>query len=407
MTATGGLFDPSDRPIYFRAQQGDGRGPQDPAGLLPTTGGLFDPNDRPIYFRASGQNANWEPASETKPSTGGLFDPNDRPVYFRATSTQPGKHYDPCVESQTGGAFDPAGRPIYFTASDAKSQDIGVGHHTYVLVAVNELNASGERLLETWLDNGATVFLDSGIFNLTNDHVRAHPGLSMDDALALPPDAIDGFDQLFSRYVELVKRHGDRLWGYIELDQGGMEHKRRTRARLEDMGLRPVPVYHPFNDGWDYFDELAESYDRLCFGNVVQADRTQRKRLVATAWERHRRYPNLWIHLLGLTPNEWLLGMPIDSADSSAWLSSVRWSGYKETAALRALGGLPRDFQYELASEADGDTGSRKAVMMSTVGCKAMQRNWRNHLSAMAHHLELPMYPPHDPAEPRLRASHG
>ena len=62
---------------------------------------------------------------------------------------------------------------------------------------------------------------------------------------------------------------------------------------LEQMGLRPIPVYHPFNDGWDYFDYLAERYDRICFGNVVQADRETRKRLVATAWERHRKYPHL------------------------------------------------------------------------------------------------------------------
>jgi hypothetical protein len=52
---------------------------------------------------------------------------------------------------------------------------------------------------------------------------------------------------------------------------------------LEQMGLRPIPVYHPFNDGWHYFDYLAERYDLVCFDNVVQADRETRKRLVATA----------------------------------------------------------------------------------------------------------------------------
>lgn len=328
---------------------------------------------------------------------GGTFDPGDRPMYFRAQ----GGGRIPQEPVATGGAFNPNDRNLYFTASDAKTQDVGHRHHSCVLIAVNELMNEGmERHLELWLDNGATVFLDSGIFWLTNEHVRAHPGMSMDDALALPPDRIDGFDKLFARYVELVTRYGDRLWGYIELDQGGKENKRKTRARLEDLGLRPIPVYHPFNDGWDYFDELAENYDRLCFGNVVQANRTQRKRLVATAWERHRRYPNLWIHLLGLTPNEWLMAMPIDSADSSAWLSSVRWSGYKETAALRTLGGLPRDFQYELASDADGDSGSRKAVAMSAIGCKAMQRNWRSHMAALDEHLGLPLYPEIHASEP-------
>lgn len=336
-------------------------------------------------------------------TTAGAFDPANKPIYFRAQQGHSRGPHDPAGMTLTGGAFDPDERPIYFSAAAASTQDHAAGHHTYVLVAVNELNEGGERLLEKWLDNGATVLLDSGIFNLTNEHMRAHPCMTMDDALALPPDQIDGFDELLSRYLNIVQRYGDRLWGYIELDQGGMENKRRTRARLHDLGLRPIPVYHPFNDGWDYFDELAEQYDRMCFGNVVQADRVQRKRLVATAWERHRKYPNLWIHLLGLTPNEWLLGMPIDSGDSSAWLSSVRWSGYKETSALRTLGTLPRDFQYQLASDVDGETGSKKALIMSAVGCKSMQRNWRTHLAAMHHHLGLPMYPPRLPAEPAMR----
>ncbi len=369
------------------------------ARRVTTGGGAFDPAQRPIYFRATAQKAQWEPAT-----TGGAFDPTDRPIYFRAQGggRMPMEPAGEVIET-AGGAFDPERqRNMYFTASDAKSQDIGVRHHTCVLVAVNELAGSGEKLLERWLDNGATVLLDSGIFWLTNEHVRAHPGMPMDDALALPPDQIDGFEELFARYVQLVQRHGDRLWGYIELDQGGMVNKRKTRAKLHDLGLRPIPVYHPFNDGWDYFDELAESHDRLCFGNVVQADRTQRKRLVATAWERHRRYPNLWIHLLGLTPNEWLMAMPVDSADSSAWLSSVRWSGYKETAALRTLGSLPKDFQYALASDANADHGSRKAVAMSAIGCKAMQRNWRTHMAALDEHLGLPLYP--EPiGEPELR----
>lgn len=338
-------------------------------------------------------------------ATAGNFDPASPPMFFRAQGggripQEPGAE----PVALTAGTFDRTARNMYFTASDAKTQDVGSRHHSCVLIAVNELlSPANEKYLETWLDNGCTVFLDSGIYWLTNEHVRAHPGMSMDDALALPPDQIDGFDELFDRYVYLCRRYGDRLWGYIELDQGGMANKRRTRARLEDMDLRPIPVYHPFNDGWDYFDELAETYDRMCFGNVVQANRPQRKRLVATAWERHRRYPNLWIHLLGLTPNEWLLGMPVDSADSSAWLSSVRWSGYKETAALRTLGSLPRDFQYELAGDAGGDRGSRKAVAMSAIGCKAIQRNWRTHLGAMQEHLGLALYPERVEAEGSIR----
>jgi hypothetical protein len=203
--------------------------------------------------------------------------------------------------------------------------------------------------------------------------------------------------------VQLVNRYGEQLWGYVELDQGGMASKKRIRQRLNDMGLRPMPVYHPLHDGWDYFDELAETHDRVCFGNVALADAPQRRRLVATAWERHRRYPDLWVHMLGLTPDDVLAGMPADSADSSTWLAPIRWPvGQREYALMHSLGSLPREFQYALGSDADGDTGATKAIVMAAVGCKVLQINWRNHQAALARHLDLPAYPPPHPGEPAL-----
>ena len=106
-------------------------------------------------------------------------------------------------------------------------------------------------------------------------------------------------------------RYGSRLWGYIELDQGGAVHKRRTRTALEQAGLAPIPVYHPFNDGWDYFDELCARYDRICVGNVVQAPRAIRCRIFATVWERQRAYPDVWIHYLGVTPTPTQIAYPV------------------------------------------------------------------------------------------------
>lgn len=125
------------------------------------------------------------------------------------------------------------------------------------LVAVNDLyGEGGDRVLESLLDRGHTVLLDSGIFNLTNEHMRA-TGVTMDEALRLAPDEITGFDRLFDRYVEIATKYGDRLWGYIELDQGGAENKRRTRARLESLGLTPMPVYHG-----DWLDRVLAEHNR-------------------------------------------------------------------------------------------------------------------------------------------------
>lgn len=324
-------------------------------------------------------------ALTTNKTGGGQFEPGQQHLYF--TAVRPGEQQSYSNEQlmiKTGGnAFEPGEKGAYFIASNVDRMRFGVAGHSHLLIAVNELKGGKELAhLDEWLNDGKKVFIDSGIFNLTNEHKRKH-GITMDQALALPPDQIDGFDKLLARYVEIVTRYESRVWGYIELDQGGREQKIKTRTMLEGMGLRPIPVYHPFNDGWDYFDYLAERYDRICFGNVVQANKETRLRLVATAWERHRKYPHLWIHLLGLTPNQWLYALPISSGDSSSWLSSVRFSGHNPQAMGMPLGGMPRDFQYKLGSDANGDRGSRKAVLMSAIEANCTMKNWQHYLREM------------------------
>jgi hypothetical protein len=244
---------------------------------------------------------------------------------------------------KTDGKWDKDDRCKYFFAGGGNDQKPTVPEYP-TLFAVNEFAAVGrplgrkgrpwEKFMES-LDAGVDTFLDSGIFFLTNQHKRAHD-VSMDDALALAPEEIDNFNWLFDVYCEICSEFGDRLWGYNELDQGGRENKRRVRATLEAEGLNPIPVYHPLNDGWDYFDELAQGYDRMCFGNLVQADAHTRRRLFATAYERHADYPDLFIHFLGITPNEMQMGLPWDSADSSSWLAMWNWpSSMKVGAAGR------------------------------------------------------------------------
>ena len=289
-----------------------------------------------------------------------------------------------------GGTFDSQDRYIYFAAGSAYASDKKTAflNYDYVLIAVNEL--FDDRPLENFelmLDLGKKVLLDSGIFNLTNQHARAH-NCTMDEALAIPPQGIDGFQKLYDRYVELVKRYEKRLWGYIELDQGGRACKIETRKGLEKIGLRPMPVYHPLNDGWDYFDELAKRYDRICFGNIVQAERAVRKRLLATLWQRHRAYPGLWVHALGLTPNEMLLAFPMESCDSSTWLSSVRWGQVSSSVCLRRNLTLHHNFNYKLK---DQETWLASQMMMLKEA-KAANENWKAYMRSMEGH-GIPVLP--------------
>jgi hypothetical protein len=280
-----------------------------------------------------------------------------------------------------GGTFDPTDPPTYFLATGPSFLEPAIDCHPNILMAVNEAGLWDDvTMLRSLGAAGKKVFLDSGIYNLTMEHARAHD-LSMDQALALPPDQLAGFEDLFAWYVKVVQACEDTCWGYVELDAGGRDQKVKTRERLEALGLSPIPVYHPLNDGWEYFDYLAQRYDRICFGNVVQADPDTRRKLVATCWERHRKYPHLWIHLLGYTPNHALHAFPVNSADSSTWLGAVRWGEYGEQANGMPFSKLPRGFKTAPGAQRHDPAGGFKAARLTAKQAAMNQRGWRRYLS--------------------------
>lgn len=289
---------------------------------------------------------------------------------------------------KTGGVWDYKEKNVYFLAtspSSFKKQEV-LNFYDYILCAVNEIkNAEDEEFIEEAVRSGKKVFIDSGVFWLTNQHARNN-NMTMDQVLAMPPNELDGFDDLFDKYTRIVKEIGEKAWGYIEIDQGGRENKIKTRDRLHKLGFNPIPVYHPLNDGWDYFDYLAERYDRICLGNIVQAQNETRKRLLATIWERRRKYPDLWIHCLGLTPNEHCMAFPLSSCDSSSWLSTVRWMQMPNRACLKAWDSVDEKvFRYDLD---DPEKGYKKTVQVSASICKGDLINWRQALNEVESALE-------------------
>lgn len=277
----------------------------------------------------------------------------------------------------TGGRWNPEADNIYFIAADLRSLHEGQETSDNILVAVNEIEEKDIARIEEWCLKGKTLFIDSGVFNLANSHAVSH-GITMDEALGLAPDDIDGFDDLLSKYYRIVRGIEGICWGYIEVDQGGRENKIKTRARIEAEGLRPIPVYHPFNDGWDYFDELASNYDRICLGNIVQADPETRKRLIATAWERKQKYPGLWIHVLGMTPNQWMNAYPLSSCDSSAWLNMCRWpDSFRSQAALKSCHAMHMNYVYDLKSATDSETGNLKSKRLGGYNSHFITKTWQ------------------------------
>lgn len=279
----------------------------------------------------------------------------------------------------TGGNWDPTDWPVYFAASNPSVLREATEILDHILVAINEFEGSQVGpLVDRMTQDGKSLFIDSGVYWLSTQHAKTHH-MSMDQALALAPEDVDGFKQLFDKYVSIIQEQKDKVWGYIEIDQGGRANKIKTRAKLEKLGLRPIPVYHPFNDGWEYFDHLAKNYDRICFGNVVMADRNVRKRLVATAWERRRRYPHLWIHLLGMTPAESLIAFPANSCDSSTWIGNLRWDQQKTHTGATSIE-MGGGFTYELAKVhgRDAPGGWNKATKLAGYNATMLGRTLRN-----------------------------
>lgn len=295
-----------------------------------------------------------------------------------------------------GGRYDPNEETIYFLAGHTIEEIAEI--HRWSLVAVDQLMTRryatsrnrGEPIItreSTELAERAKhgkVMLDSGVFGLAQRHRQNHPDMALHDVLSLPPEQIDGFDALFDAYVEIAQAFEDDLWGYVELDQGGPENKLRLRRRLEKLGLRPIPVYHPINDGWDYFDELAREYDRICVGNVVHANENQRRHLCATLWERRRRYPGLWVHLLGFTPNEVTVVYPTSSCDSSSWVYAIRFGAHNSPgghAMADAFGKFPTGLSYDPNLDRHALGGARRGVRFLATESFFMQAVMRRQLA--------------------------
>ena len=276
------------------------------------------------------------------------------------------------VATTSGGKWDPTSANLTFLAGNM--EDHRIAGNDCTLIAVNEIRDKHYPVLDQWCDD-RRILLDSGIFALTMTHGRNH-GMHFFEALTLAPEEVEGFQELFDRYCDIATRFSDRLWGAIELDQGGRVNKPRMRARIvKETGIVPIPVYHPLGDGWAYYDEIAAGHDRICFANLSKASAPVRLRLMFTAAERARQYPHLWTHLLGLTPSPAMLSMPMrGSCDSSAWLSAVRWSdSWKSWAMLDRITTFPTGMTYLRGSDSDGDTGHRRAKALIAAQARFQQ----------------------------------
>jgi hypothetical protein len=213
----------------------------------------------------------------------------------------------------------------------------------------------GNRLTNTdkfteVLDNctraGTDVLVDSGAFTLVMAYVKANGGnpqaVFSADSTTTTPEFIH-LDNLYRRFLH---KFGSRLWGYIEMDVGTTQKRRETRASYIAEGLKPIPVFRPGADGWEYFEELLGSYDRVCFGGAVKMSRSARTLMLYEASKIMHRYPHCSVHVLGSKPSRELTSLGFHTSDSTTYLNLGRYAlvsklhaggriYYRESALLR------------------------------------------------------------------------
>ncbi len=192
------------------------------------------------------------------------------------------------------------------------------------LISLLSLGDQGwDKILDKEIHYHERLFLDSGVFGLAAEHARRHD-MSHNQALSTPVDQIDGWHQFVAWYIEVCTKFKDIFWGYVELDLGGTAQKIKTREYLESQGLRPIPVWHPLQDGLEYGEMLMESYDRICLGNLVKSDeKTRLTVLRALAHVKGRK--KTWVHALGLAPVPFAHAFPINSLDAMTWLAPMMY----------------------------------------------------------------------------------
>lgn len=127
-------------------------------------------------------------------------------------------------------------------------------------------------------------------------------------------------------YADFVRRWEHRLEHYMNLDEIlDWKASQRNQARLEEMGLSPVPVFH-IGSPVEIFRDLCETHDFIAIGNLVTLNKRDPK--VWTVLEEiHSIAQDRQVLLHGLGLISWPLARrwPWRSIDSSAWSEPLRY----------------------------------------------------------------------------------
>ena len=125
-------------------------------------------------------------------------------------------------------------------------------------------------------------------------------------------------------YAAWIKTWEHLFDSYANLDViGNAQATLDNQRRLEDMGLRPLPVFH-VNEPWEYLEYYLEHYDYIALGGLVGIVHAKgmmpwliKAFQMLSASQRY--------HGFGMTSWEMLMNLPWGSVDSTSWASGYRY----------------------------------------------------------------------------------
>ena len=126
-------------------------------------------------------------------------------------------------------------------------------------------------------------------------------------------------------YVQWVRRWGHLFDHYSNLDViGDAEATLANQKRLEDMGLRPLPVFH-VNEPWEYLENYLETYDYVALGGLVPYRLTP-KALMPWLIKAFKMLPTgKGYHGFGVSGWTVMKSFPWASVDSTSWSIGYRY----------------------------------------------------------------------------------
>jgi hypothetical protein len=126
-------------------------------------------------------------------------------------------------------------------------------------------------------------------------------------------------------YADWVKKWDHLFDAYANLDViGDAEATLVNQRRLEDMGLRPLPVFH-VGSPWEYLERYLDEYDYVALGGMVpHAGKT--RALFPWLIKAFKMLPEgKGYHGFGTTGWKILSAFPWQSVDSSSWASGYMY----------------------------------------------------------------------------------